>query len=195
MDSCCLCSCSVAIGSFNKKRKQLYGRSCSQSRAVLERLTVEVTGQGLPAAETWLTRAFLCHVCDGKLISIEKHEEQLRVLKGEVADSIRLSRTPQTGESVHAEPQPVNWQKRGHEHASTQDLGTTTPHFIDPHQSSGPQGFSEVMQPASDQEDVQSSGSEPLDSSIQKQSPTVTVRYINIGSLTVVNCQNVYISP
>ena len=77
-----MCSRSVAIGGSKKKRKRLYGTGCVVSRGTLERLAGEEDAKRL--VEIKGPHAFLCHVCDGKLQSVAKHEEQLRALRAEI---------------------------------------------------------------------------------------------------------------
>ena len=78
----CLCSHSVAIGGPKKKRKRLYGTGCVVSRGVLERLAGEEEAMRL--AEIKGPHAFLCQVCERKLQSVAKHEEQLGALRSEI---------------------------------------------------------------------------------------------------------------
>ena len=80
MEECCLCSRSVATGASKKKRKRLYGTGCAVSRGMLEKLA----GDAKRLAEIKGPHAFLCHVWEGKLQSVAKHEEQLRALKAEI---------------------------------------------------------------------------------------------------------------
>ena len=40
--------------------------------------------------------AFLCHVCDGKLQSIARHEDQLRALKSEISTMLQSAMRPDT---------------------------------------------------------------------------------------------------
>jgi len=82
MEECCLCSRSVSIGGSKKKRKRLYGTGCVVSRGILERLAGEEDAKRL--AEIKGPHAFLCHVCEGKLQCVAKHEEQLGVLRAEI---------------------------------------------------------------------------------------------------------------
>lgn len=82
MEECCLCSRSVAIGGPKKKQKRLYGTGCVVSRGILETLAGEEEAKRL--AEIKGPHAFLCHVCEGKLQSVAKHEEQLGALRSEI---------------------------------------------------------------------------------------------------------------
>ena len=72
MEECCLCRRSVGIGGSRKKRKLLYGTGMCGVNSILERLA-EIKGQ----------HAFLYHVCEGRLQSVAKHEEQLRTLRAQ----------------------------------------------------------------------------------------------------------------
>ncbi len=73
---------------------------------------LEATGQNL--AEVKGPHAFLCHLCEGKLLSISKLEEQIRTTKADVISILRSS-TAEEGVRQH---QSVG-QKRGHEDPST----------------------------------------------------------------------------
>ncbi len=113
MDECCLCSRSVGTGSRQKKRKKLYGSCCSASRGVLERLADKLTGgEGSKRlAEMKGPQTFLCHVCDGKLLSIARHEEQLTTFRAEVITWLQCA--------LHPEDTPRSTAcKRPSEHAS-----------------------------------------------------------------------------
>lgn len=82
MEECCLCSRSVGIGASKKKRKRLYCTGCVVSRGILKRLAGEEDAKKL--AEIKGAHAFLCHICEGKLQSVAKHEEQLGALRAQI---------------------------------------------------------------------------------------------------------------
>lgn len=69
--------CSAAV-LYQKKWKRLYGAGCVVG--ILERLAGEDAKR---LVEIKRPNAFLCHMCEGKLQSVAKHE-QLRVLRAEI---------------------------------------------------------------------------------------------------------------
>ena len=66
------------------------GQACSVSRGVLEKLADQLSSTGSKKfAEVNGPQAFLCHLCDGKLQSIPRHEEQLRALRAEISTQLQ----------------------------------------------------------------------------------------------------------
>lgn len=126
MEECCLCSSSVGSGSWKKKRKKLCGTSCSVARGILERLADELAGEGgyKRLVEVKGLHAFLCHVCEGKLQSIARHEEQLRALRSEMNTQLQTALHPST-ELEKEIPEPG--RKRCREDATTPALTRKAP--------------------------------------------------------------------
>ena len=144
MEECCLCSRSVEIGGSKKKRKRLYGSACSVSRGVLEKLADQLSSTGSKKfAEVNGPQAFLCHLCDGKLQSIPRHEEQLRALRAEISTQLQsVLHDSDTDEEI---PQSAG-RKRCSEDASSLSLSDKAPR-LDPQPSlprqDQPQGVSQ----------------------------------------------------
>ena len=105
--TCCSCSHSIDDITSKKKQKKLCGASCCVARGVLDRLTLELLGQGSSQGlvEVKGPSALLCHLCDGKLSNIVRHEEQLKVLKAEVISSLKSALHLSSTERKILEPQ------------------------------------------------------------------------------------------
>ena len=84
MDVCSICDKRLYTPSLKKKRKKLYGDSSSAVRRVFERIVLETTGKDMLFENT----ALLCHVCDARLLCIQKLEEKLSSEKGELMSCI-----------------------------------------------------------------------------------------------------------
>lgn len=144
--ACCLCSRSLDDSTFKKKRKKLWAASCCIARGVLDELTSEVPGaSSLRLAELKGPSAYLCHLCDGKLASIARHENQLRVLKAEVIITLKSALCLSSTEREIHEPLSAG-QKRGSDSGADGLALTKAPRLsLDLQSSSGTQ--SEALMP------------------------------------------------
>lgn len=191
MEECCLCSRSVGVGSSKKKRKKLYGTGCLVTRVVLERLVDELAGEGgtKKFVDAKGPHAFLCHVCEGKLQSIAKHENQLRALKAEINTLLQSALNPNTDRELAG-------RKRCREDGGTLNLTGKSPR-LDPQPQGPTQG---VSQQSPEQPELPTcSGSHDRSPPVSlehsptnreqpislQQSPTISVRYICMASVNV----------
>ena len=126
--------------------------------------------------------AWLCHLCDGKLASIARHENQLRVLKAEVTISLKSALCLSSTEREIQEPLSAG-QKRGSDSGADGSVLTKAPRLsLDLQPSSGTQAEALVpeqptqIRPLSQQQHpvISQEQSLPPPPVSQTQSPNVT---------------------